>query len=533
MEPISTGVVIGGDFRIERPLSQGAMGQVYLVTQLSTGSRRALKLMHPALLLKSELRERFEREARVGSEIASDHVVQVLAAGIDEDLNVPWLVMEFLEGRTLDEMVREQGPPPYPTARILFSQFGHGLIQAHFKGIVHRDLKPENLFVASPRTTDAPFCLKVLDFGIAKILGSTTDLTAALGTPLYMAPEQTDAGNRIGPHTDVWAAALVAFFTFTGRHYWRSANNPTSGLPALMREVIFDQQDPASQRARELGSAHQLPHGFDDWFARCTSRAFEQRPATALAFAELDRMLASAPIGAGALASSDPKPPHGAPLPHPTQLSSQNLLPATQALPSAPIFPAQSAPPRRSRHPWLLLLGIALGLSFVVAVAFAIHDRRKARAAAVPNRGTSLSTPGGAPLGDGPQRIAGAGGKRKLEIMCSPACSLIVNGSTHPAETERTILLPGKGSLRVIFDLVKANPRLIINTGLDKKPDELMPDADATLTCFDSCWLTSGDGIGGRGAAYVATRDRTLKLRVEPQKKHKGYPLVTYSVAPQ
>ncbi|MCA9630389.1 MAG: serine/threonine protein kinase [Myxococcales bacterium] len=528
MDPISTGVVIGGDFRIERPLSQGAMGQVYLVTQLSTRSRRALKLMHPALLLKPELRERFEREARVSAEIASDHVVQVLAAGIDEELCVPWLVMEFLEGRTLDAMVREQGPPPFDTARILFAQLAHGLTQAHAKGIVHRDLKPENLFIAAARTTEAPFCVKVLDFGIAKILGSTTDLTAALGTPLYMAPEQTDAGNRIGPHTDVWAAALVAFFTFTGRHYWRSANNPTSGLPALMREVIFDEQDPASRRAREFGATHPLPQGFDQWFARCTSRIIEQRPATAQAFAELDAMLAR---------SSTQHLPAVNPLvteapPHPqTQSSSQNLLPATQGLTSAPNFQATEARPRK--RPWLLALPLAMTLVVgLLMVAFVIQQRRGTHQARSTSDVRADSAKQGS-LAAPPQVSTNLSTKRQLKISCDPACSLIVNGSTHPAKHERTIVLPGKGDLRVVFDLVKSQPRLLINTGVDKKPSAMMPDADTTLTCFDSCWLTSDEGIGGRGAAYVATRGRRLHLRVEPGKKHQGFPLVTYSVSLQ
>ncbi|MEZ4370653.1 MAG: protein kinase [Polyangiaceae bacterium] len=529
MDPVARGSVVGGDFRVEQPLSQGAMGQVYVVTQLSTGSRRALKLMHPALLAKQELRERFQREARVSAEIASDHVVQVLAAGIDEELSAPWLVMEFLEGRTLDATVREQGPPPFDTARILFAQLGHGLVQAHAKGIVHRDLKPENLFVATARTTEAPFCLKVLDFGIAKILGSSTDSTAALGTPLYMAPEQTDAGSRIGPHTDVWAAALVAFFTFTGRHYWRSANRPDTGLPALMREVIFDPQDPASTRARELGAQYPLPHGFDAWFARCTSRAIEERPSTAVAFAELDALLARPGAASLQLAATDSQASSAAPLPQGTQLSSQNLMPLTQGLNGAPNFPAYSGvPPRKRGFAWLWAVG---GCVVIAAVLLAAYVQRRNGRQANHTRNAVADARGAPITANETQTTDGSNRKRRLNITCTPACSLIVNGANHPAQAERSLVLPGKGNLRVIFDLVKANPRLIINTGLDEKPSTMMPDADATLTCLDSCWLMSTEGVGSRGSHYITTRGRVLKLQVEPQKKYKGYPLVTYSVS--
>src|SRR5262245_48171552 len=102
------GLVVGNDFRIVRPLSSGGMGAVYVAEQISTGKPRALKLMHTTLVTDPKLRERFEQEARVGALIASDHVVQVVAAGVDIS-GTPWIAMELLEGEDLSAYVQRRG----------------------------------------------------------------------------------------------------------------------------------------------------------------------------------------------------------------------------------------------------------------------------------------------------------------------------------------------------------------------------------------------------------------------------------------
>lgn len=257
------------------------MGSVFVAEQLSTGSKRAVKLMHAGLVGSPALRARFEQEARVSAQIPSDHVVQVIAAGIDETLGVPWLAMELLEGSDLQALVDEQGPPPPEMRRQLFMQLSHALSAAHDQNIVHRDLKPENIFVAHARSAAAPFHVKVLDFGIAKVLGSASASTAALGTPLYMAPEQAESSRKVGPHTDVWALGLVAFFVLTGRHYWLTANNPEGTTPELMREVLFDPLPAPEMRAKMLGVEVDFPPGFREWFHHCLERDTTRRYASA------------------------------------------------------------------------------------------------------------------------------------------------------------------------------------------------------------------------------------------------------------
>jgi len=266
------GQIFASDFRVLRPLSKGGMGSVYVVEQVSTQLQRALKLMHPELVQDPRLRQRFEQEARIGGRIASDHIAQVISAGVDPASGTPWLAMELLQGETLAEWIQRRRAS-LPELFEIFSQLCHGLGAAHAQGIVHRDLKPENIFVALPRQAGLPFFIKVLDFGIAKMTsqhgaGATT---TSMGTPLWMAPEQTENGH-VGPFTDVWALGLIAFALLTQRPYWARASREDTTLPALMREILFEPLVPASMRAREYGVVLEAEQAFDAWFARTVSR---------------------------------------------------------------------------------------------------------------------------------------------------------------------------------------------------------------------------------------------------------------------
>ncbi len=267
---LEPGSVVARDFRVVRCLREGGMGAVYVVEQLSTGAQRALKVMHPKLAEDAKIRERFMQEARIGSQIDSDHVVEVVAAGVDDELGAPYLVMELLKGEELGDLLARLGPLPLCDVAEVLAQVGHALARAHARGIVHRDLKPENLFVASGRRREAPFTVKILDFGIAKLVEDQQGrATQPLGTPLFMAPEQAERSGRLSPATDVWALGLIAFFMLTGRDFWLGARE---SLSALLREISVDPIPWASERAAELGAADALPAGFDDWFARTVAR---------------------------------------------------------------------------------------------------------------------------------------------------------------------------------------------------------------------------------------------------------------------
>ena len=201
---LQPGTVIANDFRIVRPLSEGGMGSVFIADQLSTGAQRALKIVRRELLHDPRLRQRFEQEARVTANIASDHVVSVVAAGIDHATQLPWLAMELLKGQTLFDMVQTRGPLPPSDCIELFTQLCHAIAAAHAVNVVHRDLKPENIFLAESRRSGMPFFVKVLDFGIARVMAEVkVSSTEAMGTPLWMAPEHAKKGTNIEPWHDL------------------------------------------------------------------------------------------------------------------------------------------------------------------------------------------------------------------------------------------------------------------------------------------------------------------------------------------
>jgi formylglycine-generating enzyme required for sulfatase activity/tRNA A-37 threonylcarbamoyl transferase component Bud32 len=276
---LDPGAVFGRDFRIVKALRQGGMGSVYVVDQLSTGKQRALKVMAPELAMDPATRERFVLEARAASAIDSDHVVEIVTAGVDDETGAPYLVMELLRGEDLAEAAARVGPFPLGDVAEVLSQVGHALEQAHAQGIVHRDLKPDNVFLSVSRRRDVAFTAKILDFGIAKLVEDSRQKTGTqpLGTPLFMSPEQTDRRGRICPATDVWALGLIAFRLLTGKDFWAEADGSLAGL---LREICVDPIPFASARAQELG-APALPPGFDAWFARCVNRDIDARFANA------------------------------------------------------------------------------------------------------------------------------------------------------------------------------------------------------------------------------------------------------------
>ena len=278
---LQSGSVFAGDYRVVRPLAEGGMGAVYVVDQLSTGKARALKVMRPEIAHDADSRRRFELEARAGAGIESDHVVEIHSAGVDA--GTPYIVMELLDGEDLATRIRRTGALAPSEVREVLEQLCHAVAAAHAAGIVHRDLKPENVFLArTKRAGDARFDVKVLDFGIAKHVAESAtrgQTVGMIGTPMWMAPEQTEPGKST-PAADVWALGLILYFVTTGHHYWVAAENPEATLTQLLKEVVMGPLPAASERARAQGAPSIAPE-LDGVFARCVVRDPKQRFANA------------------------------------------------------------------------------------------------------------------------------------------------------------------------------------------------------------------------------------------------------------
>ena len=181
-------LLIGGRYRLEHVRGGGGMAVVYEAVDITLERRVAVKLLHPDIRQDPQFDTRFQREARIASQLADPHIIVVHDFGIDAD-HGPYLVMEYLQGQSLREHLQTQGTLPIQTALDLASQLLLAMIHAHAKGFIHRDLKPDNVFLLNQ--AGLRLHVRVLDFGIARIYHAEEALEAAtltrtgaiLGTP--------------------------------------------------------------------------------------------------------------------------------------------------------------------------------------------------------------------------------------------------------------------------------------------------------------------------------------------------------------
>ncbi len=240
------------------------MGAVWLAQHTGLDVPCAVKFIHEHAAQSSELRARFEREAKAAALLRTPHVVQVLDHGVWN--GVPYMAMEYLEGEDLGQRLQRRGVlSPQETVAVIV-QIGRALSKAHAAGLVHRDLKPSNVFLVRD---DEREIAKVLDFGVAKVkqtgLDGSTRTGAMLGTPFYMSPEQARGAKDTDHRADLWALAVVVFQCLTGRLPFMA-----DGLGDLLVKIISEELPVPSAMAA-------VPPGFDAWWARATARDIEQR----------------------------------------------------------------------------------------------------------------------------------------------------------------------------------------------------------------------------------------------------------------
>ena len=219
---VDAGVGIGEIFiekyRVDAILGHGGMGVVALCTHLALNEQVAIKMLRRDVLDDADAVERFMREAQAAVKLKSEFVARVTDVGRSE-ANVPYMVMEYLIGHDLGQLLDERGSIGLPWAVELTLQACEALCEAHSIGIVHRDIKPTNLFVTW--RPDGSALIKVLDFGISKspIISAMqlTQTQSLLGTPAYMSPEQMRSARNVDARTDIWSLGTVLYELLEGR----------------------------------------------------------------------------------------------------------------------------------------------------------------------------------------------------------------------------------------------------------------------------------------------------------------------------
>jgi serine/threonine-protein kinase len=257
-EPVQPGQVIGEKYQIIDRIGSGGMGQVYSALHLDLGERVALKFLRREALQYPELVQRFSTEARAAARIRSEHVARVFDVG-QLPSGIPFIVMEFLEGRDLAEVLIQRGPLSIELAVDYLLQACEALASAHAKGIVHRDIKPENLFLS--KSSAGPGAIKVLDFGVSKLSLDGTGAAAKreyvrttlpVGSPAYMSPEQIRECSDVDHRTDIWALGCALFELVTGKTPFDAPTLLQLGAAILEQEpTALGQALPAAPRELE------------------------------------------------------------------------------------------------------------------------------------------------------------------------------------------------------------------------------------------------------------------------------------------
>ena len=234
------GTIIAAKYRIDERLNEGGMGTVYRGTHVLMDKTVAIKVLRPALAADEKIVARFSREARAASRISHPNALSVTDFGEDENGNV-FLVMEYLSGKTLKQVIRDDGPLPLARVVDITRQVGDALSAAHKQGVVHRDLKSDNIMLVDTMSGDHA---KVLDFGIAKIQEPDgqpdTGLTApnlVIGTPQYMSPEQCSQDSEIDARSDIYSLGVILYEMLVG-HVPFSGDSPTIVMMKHLQEPV-------------------------------------------------------------------------------------------------------------------------------------------------------------------------------------------------------------------------------------------------------------------------------------------------------
>jgi len=474
---VDIGEIFLDKYRVDAILGHGGMGVVALCTHLQLNERVAIKMLRRDVLDDADAVERFMREAQAAVKLKSEYVARVTDVGRSAT-DVPYMVMEYLEGQDLGQLLNERGNLGLPWAIELTLQACEALTEAHSIGVVHRDVKPSNLFVTW--RPDGTALLKVLDFGISKApIASAMQLTqtqSLLGTPAYMSPEQMRSARMVDARTDLWSLGTVLYEMLEGRRPFEAesfsemcvkvAVDPPAAMtvapPGLQKVVLRCLEKAPELRFSSMAelARHLVPFAHDPHQAQVLvermsrmlrrSQSIDWDPArTSMPMAVREIRSAEQKAMAAATAGSNPGIPLrlSQPLAAEPAPSASGLFPVPggpRPVPSGP-HPVPSDPPpvARRRRTAALLVGAAIAAAAALGVAVSFTrspppaPRDQARPAPSVPHASDLRPTGPAPR-------AGSGGVVEVSAPVTP-------GSGAPAldGTDRATPEPASGIERM------------------------------------------------------------------------------------
>ena len=444
--------VLAERYRLDRSLGNGGMGEVFEASDLTLHRSVAVKLMSPSMVQDEPARARFLREARALAQVNSPNVVAVYDAG--EDAERPYLVMELVEGTTLERELVGSGRIEPARAVAIATDIASGLAAAHERGIVHRDVKPSNVFLTP---SDAA---KIGDFGIARLERPDATLTLTgqtFGSPPYMAPEQA-TGGKVDARADLYSLGCVLFQTLVGRR-------PFSGDDAV--SLVYQHVHSTPPRVDSLVPA--VPAELGALVASLMAKDPDDRPASA---EEVRRALGSVP--------TEPSEP-----------------PTTTA---TAVLPRRALELGQRRKPWWPVAAVIVGAAALLALLVALLAGGDPRPASSPTQqaSTSPSSPASSPSPSVavPQTPEGAGAAlvaltqqlqdagaidHKLASDIQHAVTEVVNGHGHGHEGDAGNTLNDlKDKIAEAVDqgtLSAADGRRLTNA-IDRLEQTLNPEGD-------------------------------------------------------
>jgi len=436
------GQVLAEKYRIDERLSEGGMGTVYRGTHILMDKTVAVKVLRPSLAADEKIVARFSREARAASKILHPHALSVTDFGETENGTV-FLVMEFLNGVTLKDLIRKEGPMPLPRAVEIMRQVGSALDEAHSQGVVHRDLKSDNIMLLAATAGDYA---KVLDFGIAKIKEpdgaydpGLTSPDLVIGTPQYMSPEQCSQSPDIDSRSDIYSLGVILYEMFVG-HVPFLGESPTAIMLKHLQHAV----------PSVLDERPDLPPAVDKVIQKAMQKRPENRYPSICELVEDLTMAAGIELKTPSYPEMKPPVASGPPSVELDDADEETLVRRRHTTPMEPppLPPMEQPPPASSFNPWKVLIPSVIGLLVLFGVIFLFTRNSPPETQATPSASPLVADPNSQPvepasppLGSSEAGIP-AGGETNQNINAAADVSPEPTATQQPSPEETPIPEP-------------------------------------------------------------------------------------------